>query len=326
MNLETLILNFKEQLEAGLKIPKINIGNKFSNIILCGMGGSGLGSNLLISLSKTFKIKIPLYLHQDYQLPQEINNHSLVICISYSGNTEETISAYNEAIKNKLNTMAISTGGELKKLALKNKTPFIEIPFKNIQPRFSIWFQLMSLVKIFNDLKIIKKSYIDELVNVAQNFDTEAPKNQAKNLAQKLQNKIPLIYSSTENLGILKIWKANFNENAKTPVFYNVLPEADHNEIAFLENKNVNKDNFCALFFQIGNESPQMRKRINLTERIFRDFNVKTEFLSLEKSNLFESIFSAIILGELTSIYLAKIYNTDPEKIEIIEKFKQMMK
>jgi len=326
MNLENLILNFQKQLESDFQISKkISIRNSFSNIIFCGMGGSALSSSLIISLSKTLQVKIPLYLHQDYRLPHWVNKNSLIICISYSGNTEETISAYNEAIKNKLQVIAISTGGKLKKLALENKKPFIEIPFKNIQPRFSIWFQLMILLKIFNNFGIIKKFYINELLNASKNLDIKILKNQAENLAKKIKNKILLIYGSVENNGILKIWKANFNENAKIPIFYNVFPEINHNEIAFLENKNINKIYFCSLFFQLGNESSQIKKRINLTQQIFKNFGIKTLYLNLEKSNLFESIFSSIILGELTSIYLAKIYNINPEKIEIIEKFKKMM-
>lgn len=322
-NLESLILNFKEQIEAGFKIPKINIGNKFSNIIISGMGGSNLVGDLLPIFSD---IKIPIYTNRNRKLPYWTNKNSFVIANSYSGNTEETISVFKEALKKELNIIAISSNGKLQQLALKHKIPFIEIPFKNIQPRFSIWFQLSALIKICNDLKLIKFPDKEILINRSKNLKINKIKRLALKLAKKIQNKIILLYGSIENEAIMKIWKANFNENAKIPIFYNNFPELNHNEIAFLENKKINKNNFCALFLKLGNESPQIIKRIKLTKEIFKKTRIESVIIDINNKNIIESILSIIILGELSSIYLAQKYNINPLQIKIIEEFKKMMK
>lgn len=325
MDLENLIFDFKRQIKAGLEITKIKIKNKFSNIVFCGMGGSNLVGDLLKTI---FEIKIPILINKDYEIPQWVDKKTLIISISYSGNTEETLSSYKKAIEKKLPIISISSNGKLKLSSLKNKTPFIEIPFKNIQPRFSIWFQLAALIKLFYDLNLIVKpkyQYKDFLKSADRVLKKQI-KLLAKKLSKKLKNKSLLIYSSSKNYPLLKIWKANFNENSKIPIFCNTFPEINHNEIAFLQNKNIPLNNFYALIILVGNEKKKILKRIKLTTKLFNKNNLRAEIINLKKKNFLTSLFSNIILGELTSVYLAKEYKINPLQIEIIEKFKKMMK
>ncbi|MDP2966965.1 MAG: SIS domain-containing protein, partial [bacterium] len=151
------ILNFSKQFKEGIDRAKdVRVEGRFENIIICGMGGSALPANLLVDYLND--LKLPFYIHRSYNLPPQTTKESLIICISFSGNTKETILAFKEAQERKLKVVAITTGGELAKLAQKYNTPLVSLPAVKIQPRWAIGYLFGALMKVLSNSGVIKDS------------------------------------------------------------------------------------------------------------------------------------------------------------------------
>lgn len=330
MNFYEIVKNYPKQF---LYNPEV-IGNikEPKYFIICGMGGSHLVGDILKSLYPN------IFVHKNYglpNLPKEILKNSLIIIISHSGNTEETINSFLSALKNKLNLLVISTNGKLLRLAKKYKTTYIEIPGKEIQPRLALGYHLKAILKIV-DLKI-------DISFLSRSLEIEKLEEQGKKLLKKLKNKIPIIYSSEKNEFLAYNFKIKFNETSKIPAFCNVFPELNHNEMQG-NIRRLNK-NFAFIFLEDKNDYPRVQKRIEVLEKIFREKKLEVIKINLDKisklsaSNpyssvirknpyhtFFHKIFSSLILGDFLSYFLAKYYREDPEKVEIVEKFKSLIK
>ena len=240
-NMRQIIIDSAKQLKEGLDLAKnVKIGGNFKNVIICGIGGSAWPADLLKSVTDS---KIPIYVHRDYNLPKFTTKESLIIFISYSGNTEEVISSIEDSLSNKLSSIGISSGGKLEKICQENEIPFVKIP-SGIQPRlaigyiFSALFQTLHNAGIINDIssKILETS--DKLESLNNEFEDEG-----KKIAKNIADKIPIIYSSDNFRDVAKIWKIKFNENSKVPSFYNCFPELNHNEMVGFSNS-VKNNNF----------------------------------------------------------------------------------
>ena len=220
--LREAILNFNKQFTFEPKVVNVNKLKKASKFLVAGMGGSHLAADLLHLVNP----KIDLIVHSDYGLPEINYQNCLVILSSYSGNTEETLDAYRLAKKKKLPMAVITVGGKLLAMAKKDGLSYIELPNTGIQPRSALGFCLKALLKIMGqeiELKSITKLH--------KTFNPTQWEKSGEQMAKKLINKIPIIYSSARNLVIAYNWKIKFNENSKIPAFYNIFPELNHNEM-----------------------------------------------------------------------------------------------
>ncbi len=310
-NMKKTIINFPNQLEEGLCLGKEIKGN-FKNIVICGMGGSALPGDILSSLTDR-----SFYIHRNYDLPLKANKKSLIICISYSGNTEETISSFKKAIKNNFKVVAISSGGKIEKIAKENNIPFVKIP-SGIQPRCAVGYIFSSLVKIIGESSMIEK----EIILTVKKLKGISLEKKGKKIADEIKNKVPLIYSSEKLKNIALIWKIKFNENSKTPAFFNFIPELNHNEmVGFKDMKN-----FFILFFKDEKDDRRVLKRIDLTAKLAKKYKIKTKIINIEKGSLLFKIFTTLILGDWVSYYLAIKKNQDPSPVKIIEEFKKNLK
>ena len=157
----------------------------------------------------------------------KISRDETLILSSYSGNTEEVISAFEKGIEHNLSIVIISTGGKLIELAKKHSISYIQMPDTNIQPRNAIGYSLKALLKVIGDEKTL-----EELSKLSESLNPSEYEEEGKELAEKLKSKVPVIYSSTRNMPIAYNWKIKFNETGKIPAFYNVFPELNHNEMA----------------------------------------------------------------------------------------------
>lgn len=319
-NFRKLILDFPRQFSVGMKAAKNIFLKRPKKIFIAGMGGSVLSGEILKIYFENAKIKFPLFLHRDYQLPYLAEKKDLIIAISYSGNTEETISAFNEALKKKLKLVAITSGGKLSDLCQKNKIPLVLLP-SGIPPRLSLGYQFSALLKIMINLEIAPDCS-DQILNLEKKLKPRVLENQGKILAKKLINKIPLIYSSWRNFALSYIWKIKFNENSKTPAFANFFPELNHNEMVGFE-KNLKK--FYFLILKDQNDHPRIKKRMDLTSEILKAKGLEGEILEIKGENFFEKIFSNLILADWVSYYLAIHYGIDPTPVKIVEEFKKKM-
>ncbi len=219
------ILNFPKQFAFEPKIENSDNLKKRDKFIVCGMGGSHLAADLLKIWNPEFNVKI----HSSYVLPRmsdKILGEHLIVLSSYSGNTEEVVSAYHKAQEKGLAIAVISVGGELLKLAQNQKIPYIELPDTGIQPRSATGFSYKAFLKIIGDEKAIMQ--ISEL---ADTLEVEKFEERGRNLAEKLNGFVPIVYASEENFALANNWKIKFNETGKIPAFCNYLPELNHNEM-----------------------------------------------------------------------------------------------
>jgi len=307
--------------------PKIiNIDNlkikKPKYFIVLGMGGSALAGDLLKNCLSSSK----LIIHKNYGLPlvpEEILKNSLIIAISYSGNTEEVIDGYNQAKRKKLAVAAISIGGKLLIKAKKDKVPYIEIPNYNLQPRLALGLMMKALAVFIDDKKII-----NEFVLLSSNLDSKKFQKIGEKLAKKFWGYIPIIYASEKNKSLAYQWKISFNENTKIPAFFNTFPELNHNEISGFNNSLKSKklsQNFYFIFLQDKNDDLRLQKRMKILQNIFQEKKLKIQKIELNKTSNLEKIFSSILLANFTSYYLAEKYLVDPEDLFLIENFKKII-
>ena len=323
-NMKQTIINFPNQLEEALEFSKnVKIEGTFDNIIVCGLGGSALPGNVLACWLGQSKITAPtIHIHRDYGLPMQIKEGSLIVCMSYSGNTEETLSAINEALAKNLTVAAITTGGKLEKICQDNNLPWIKIP-AGLQPRMALGYQFIALLRLLSNSNVIP-DMADEILETAKLLKAEKYENKGKKLAQKLKGAIPLVYTSNGFKALARIWKIKFNENAKTPSFFNYFPELNHNEMVGFTN--IPKGSkLHVLIIRDQSENPRNIKRMELFAKLIKKNKVNVDFIDLESGNPLFKIFSNTLLGDWTSYYLALEYKTDPTPVEIVEEFKGLM-
>lgn len=316
MEIKKAIENFNKQFEAGLDTAKdIEIDINPKGVCICGMGGSALPGNLLdIYLEKR---DFPLLLQRDYSLPKEVSKDWLVVLISYSGNTEETLNCLKEAQERKLEIVLISSNGRMKEVAEEKKLPIAIIP-KGLQPRIALGYQFSALAKI-----IEKAGLIDNTKDILELKKIKVDQEKAKKIAEKVKDKIPLIYASNKLKTIARIFKIAFNENSKTPAFWNYFPELNHNEMVGFQKK---QEQFYFLIIKDKADAERIQKRMDLTKKLLEKQGLQGEIIEFQQKDLLKRAFSAILLSYWISYYLALSYNIDPEPVEIVEEFKGLMK
>ncbi|MBN2567587.1 bifunctional phosphoglucose/phosphomannose isomerase [Candidatus Woesearchaeota archaeon] len=297
---------------------KVEKEGGFANVVICGMGGSGLPGEILQAYLKT---KVPIFLVKGYELPPYADKGSLVFCISYSGNTEETIACYREAEKKKLTTVVICSGGKLEELARANKDVFVKVP-SGLQPRMALAYQFFPLLTIMQNSGMItsKKREVDETVKA---LSSDAYKKMGKQLAQKLVDKVPLVYAS-DRMGIVAYkWKIDFNENAKTHAFANVFPELNHNEMNAFEYLTAK---YYLIILRDEDDHPKVKKRMQVTKQLIQKKGIDATEILIKGSSMLTKIFSGIHIGDWTSYFLAIKYGIDPTPVPMVEEFKKLIK
>lgn len=325
--MDKIILEFPKQFKIGIERAKnIEIKNKFKGLIICGMGGSALPGDILKAWLRQHEINLPLYIHRNYGLPYFANTDQLIICVSYSGNTEETLSSFQSALRENLPLAVITSGGKLAEIARKNNIPLAIVP-AGIVPRLAIGYQFGALLEILSNASIFS-DHLNELISLEQVLQVEELKEQGQELAKKIINKIPIIYSSEKNQVLGKIWKIAFNETAKMIAISNNFPELSHNEIVGFEKKNkpqIENKKLIAIFLEDGYDYPDILKQMQIVKDILEKDGVKLEAINLTGKGILEKIFSNIILAFWTAYYLALENKVDPLKTKNIEEIKKRL-
>lgn len=329
-NLRQVILDFPAQFEEGLKLAKdIRIKGSFKSIEISGMGGSSLPANILrIYLSSLYKKnklgknRLAIFQNRFYSLPHEAYDNCLNFFASYSGNTEETVSALKEAIKHKLPSVGFATGGKVLELCQKNNIPCVILP-AGIQPRYATGYFFAAMFQILVNLDLIDDK-TKEITKFASQLghSSQLLESQGKKLAKKLVGKTPIIYSSIDYKAIAMIWKIKMNENAKTPAFYNFYPELNHNEMV---GYTLPQGKFHIITLLDKKDHPQNIKRMHVTANILKKKGIANTLIEMQDSNIFNTIFTTLLLGDWTSYYLALQYQQDPTPVDMVEDLKRQL-
>lgn len=329
-NLRQVILDFPAQFEEGLKLAKnIRLEGDFQSIEISGMGGSSLPANILrIYLSSIYKKNrsnkkhLAIFQNRFYSLPHEAYNNCLNFFASYSGNTEETVSSLKEAIRHKLPSIGFATGGKVLELCQKNNIPCVILP-AGIQPRYATGYFFASMFQILVNSGLIEDK-TPEILKFAAQLENGSKKLEAegKKLAKKLVGKIPVVYSSIDYKSIAMIWKIKINENAKTPAFYNFYPELNHNEMV---GYTLPQGKFHIITLLDKKDHPQNIKRMHVTANLLKKKGIANTIIEMQDSNIFNTIFTTLLLGDWTSYYLALEYRQDPTPVAMVEDLKKQL-
>jgi glucose/mannose-6-phosphate isomerase len=294
------------------------------NILLSGIGGSAIGGELLKSITEK-DLTIPAATCRDYDIPGFVNEKTLCICASYSGNTEETITAYQMCLEKKAKVIVISTGGKLADMASRDGVTFCPIP-KGYQPRAALGLSLTAHIVIMTKMGIIR-DYTQDLLAAAdmvgkytelwKNWQ-ELPENPPLMLALDIIGHTPVVYGSCGYMGTMAYrWKCQFNENSKMFASWGVLPEINHNEIVgWCGHQQFYNDKFVV--FLRDYETPQrIKTRLDLTKEIISRVARVAEVYP-QGNTLIDRVFYYILFGDLLTIYLAYLDTKDPSDIQII--------
>jgi len=320
-NMEEILDDFPNQIKKGVELcGDLKVDKPIDKIILIGMGGSALAGEILKCYLKQ-ELKIPLIMMKTYSLPKFVDKKTLVIASSYSGDTEETVYAYREAVRKFIPTIAIASGGKLEELAKINKTPFIKLP-GNIQPRLTIGYSFFALLKLFENSGFIESKKQDTK-RTEKALKKPMFKEIAKKLAEKLKDKIPIIYASDDMAAVAYKWKIDINENSKTHAFYNTIPEMNHNELVGYTNI---KGDYHVIIIKNDEDFERIKRRIKINKNIIKEKNVEVTEVEIKGDCFLTKLFSAIYIGDWVSYYLALNYNQDPTPVNIVEDLKRKLK
>ena len=269
--------------------------------------------------------------HRNYGLPAFVSPDSMVICSSYSGNTEETLSAFEMAKIKGCRTISITTNGQLAKITSENRSPLATLP-KGFPPRAALGYSFSAMLILLGRLRICR-DYSVELSEEAEFLSEESIKyrfesvaNPALELAQKISGKIPIIYSGPDLLETVGLRiKGQICENAKQLAFSNIFPEFNHNELVGWESAKAFGDRLIVIILKDQDDHPQVKKRMAIFGEIMESKGVGVEeILGIGKSSL-QRMLALIQLGDFLSYYLALLNEVDPTPIEVIDLLKEKL-
>jgi glucose/mannose-6-phosphate isomerase len=332
-NMYKLIKNFPQQVEEAIAIGnaaklKLNV-SKVQNVVLNGLGGSAIGGDLLKSYLAG-ELTIPFLVNRHYALPKFVGKSTLVIISSYSGNTEETTAAFKEALKRGAKILCISSGGEVTKIARKHKLPLIVIP-GGLPPRAALGYSFFPLLIALGKLGLIRnkakeiKEALAILKTKSDEYGSPDPaSNRSIQLAEQLQNRIGVVYSSVERFdAVATRWRGQMAENGKSLMFGHVLPEMNHNELVGWKALTNQMRDMQVIMLRDKDDHPRVRIRMDVTRGVIAEHTTHLTEVWSEGQSLLARIFSLVCLGDWTSFYLAILHGIDPSPVRVIDFLKE---
>ncbi len=338
-NMFDILKNFHKQISEAVEIGKSSDVLSFDkygikNVVINGLGGSAIGGDLIRSYTH-YNSEVPVYINRNYFLPEFAGKDTLSVISSYSGNTEETISAYKESKNRECRIICISSGGNVEKMAMKYKDWFIKIP-GGLQPRCALGYSFFVLLMVLSKFPFLlqENSMIEDVEDVIENikrnseiyslFDTE--KNKALKIAELLQNKLPVIYSSNDILDVVNLrWRGQISENAKQLAYGNLYPEMNHNELVGWEKNRDILNKIIVVFLKDIDDNERIKMRMEITEEIYKKYADNVISVSGEGKTRLERIFNLIYLGDWVSYHLALLNKVDPTPVDAITYLKEKL-
>jgi glucose/mannose-6-phosphate isomerase len=305
----------------------------YDSILITGMGGSAVGG-LLLKDWLIDTIKIPITVNRSYHLPAWVNENTLVYAVSYSGDTEETLNQYDEAVQKGCTVICFCSGGRLEEKAKQNNQTLIKFP-KGHQPRAAIPFQFYNLVGVTRRIGLINDSKwmeVEESINIAEKICEEArqevifSKNYCKRLADEIKGYIPFIYAPTLLHNVAYRYSTQFNENSKSPAATNFYPEAFHNSVMSREGPEDLLKRICVVVIHDPKEDPKLNRKIKESVNLMNHTYGKTIVVNAEGESNLARVVSALIKGDYISAYLGLLYGIDPSTTESIRILKSVAK
>lgn len=332
-NMLDRLAQFPEQIREAVEIANTANIDKFikiDNVIITGMGGSSIAGDIVKSLFRD-KIDVPICVNRDYDLPKWAKKDTLTIFISYSGNTEETLSSFKIASQKKCKIICISSGGKLQELTEKRGVKNITIP-SGFQPREAIAYLLIPLIFILKKNGLLKNSVetdIEEAIVVIEDFIENNKKsvfetnNLSKQIARTIFNTTPQIYGWGIYYPIAKRWRTQFNENSKIIARDDIVSESNHNDIVgWSSNPEVSRNFSCIILRDKNEESLYMSTRLDFMKNLFEDTVANIVEIHPNGKSRLAKMLQTLLLGDFVSCYLAILKEIDPTPVDVIAELK----
>lgn len=318
-----------QQLQAEFTLPNSFHPDDIQNIVLAGMGGSALSANFVkswLDLPKPFETL------RDYDTPAYVDGTTLFIASSYSGNTEETINALEQAAQKGAVIVVIAAGGKLIEIAHDKGYPYLQLP-QISQPRYAALVSLKAFTTLLIAAGLVPREKLDELTSAAEWLQDRiqawvptvpTKDNQAKQLAQEIIGKSVVMYSGPKMYPAAYKWKISFNENAKHVAWVNQYPEFNHNEFIGWTKQPVDKP-YTVIDIRSSLEHPRTQKRLEVSERLLSGQRPAAHIVVPEGETLLQQLLWTIALGDFTSLYVALLNGINPTPVDLIEVFKKSL-
>lgn len=321
-----------EALEIGRGLQPLPSSAGIRRVAFVGMGGSAIGGDILRALLQD-EVSLPITVHRGYSIPLSMGRDTLLFAVSYSGDTEETLSAVEAAMRQGCTIVAASSGGTLSRWAEDSGFPLLRVPAGK-QPRAALAYLSLPMGVLLERMGLMEgfSTKVERAVEKLRQKREEwgrlspTPSNLAKQLANRFVDRIPVVYGAGEALAVAAYrWKCQINENSKAPAFCHALPEMDHNEIVGFQGRTELTRLIEAVFLVSEDETPRMRRRVEITAEIVGEAAGGVTVLHVGGDNDLERLLTAVFLGDLVSVYLALLREVDPTPVESIATLKRRM-
>lgn len=318
-SIEQFTRQLAEALRVGQAVDLVRPGSDIRNILVAGMGASGIGANLVESL--TFgRVPIPITVCKGYNIPQFVSPHTLFIACSYTGDTEETLAAVQKAMLKRAHIICITSGGKLLELAREYNLFYVHIPASNQSPRAMVGYMLISLLYALYHTNLIGAAFIKETENAIQSLDRseKAIQTEAEIIAKKLKGKLPIIYCDGRLFAMALRFQNQLNENAKQLAHVNTFPEMNHNELEGWHFPEAVLPMIQVVYLYSDHDHERVERRMELCRPIFERKSNPIIDIVAEGASLLEQYYYLIHLTDWISYFLAKENQVDPDTVDSI--------
>ncbi|MCB0873441.1 MAG: bifunctional phosphoglucose/phosphomannose isomerase [Thermoleophilia bacterium] len=300
----------------------------FANVAICGMGGSAIAADLVTGAYRD-RLRKPVAVLRDYYVPGWLGSDTLVVLSSYSGETEETLTAASQATERDAPCVAITSGGKLDGHYREMGIPIIELP-PGLQPRAALLRLLVPLVVVLSRLEVIPDASSDlddarrmiEASIAANGPEVPTADNHAKQLAEQLLDTVPIVWGAEITAAVAQRWKGQINENAKAPAYWGVLPEVDHNEICGFAGMGKLGPLSRLIMLREPHQHRQVNRRFSLTRELVEEHVGGVIEVGAEGETALGRAIDLVMLGDYASLYLGLLREVDPGPVEVIQQLK----
>ncbi|MBL7827009.1 MAG: bifunctional phosphoglucose/phosphomannose isomerase [Saprospiraceae bacterium] len=319
--MDKMIARFPAQLEEALGIAqKVTLKKHnapYRSVFISGLGGSGIGGGFVQDFVRGI-CKLPVVVSKGYSAPNWINKHTLAICSSYSGNTEETISTFEQLLGTGAKIVVIASGGKLIELAKKHGLDFVQVPGGWSSPRACMGYSIVAQLGILRAAKLIPGKLFNQ-VEAARKLlikDQAAIQKSARKIAGFLHGKTPVLYVADQMEAVAVRWRQQINENAKMLCWHHVVPEMNHNELVGWRDQ---RPDVAVIWLRNRDDFQRTATRLDINKEIVQHYTQTSIELWSKGKSLIEKAFYFVHLGDWMSFYLAELHQVDPIEIKVID-------
>lgn len=321
--MKKLIENFSSQLKEALQIAgnaKLNPSTvSINNVVVSGLGGSGIGGSMVSQIVES-TVKVPILVTKAYSLPGFINENSLVIISSYSGNTEETLSCLYQAIDRKAKIVCITSGGKVEEIALAENLDLVKIP-GGMPPRSCLGYSFVQLINVLTFFALIGKNYLPQFDQAIRLLDAEENPIQVEAglIAKKLVNKTPVIYCADNMESVAIRFRQQLNENSKILCWHHVFPELNHNELVGWRDFH---EDIAVILLRNNSDYERTKIRMEISKEIFKKYTSQIIEINSKGNSAIENAIYLVHLTDWVSYFLAEERGVDPVEVKVIDHLK----